>query len=281
MKKKITTFILLISCFYGCKKGGSAPPPPVTQAECAPSNEFTALSGNQASWKYEFDAKGNPTVIKKLNPNGSVKLTFQIFSHQVIMSYEYLGKQARQIIDYDADIFTSLPSKAFVSLDDGVTLKVHYYTYFFFYDIHDRLKTVGEQTDYVLGDREYDLNIFYNDQNNVTGLQYVWTTGPNLSIPPVTVKAYDTHPTPYAAIKCWKFLMINFNWDNSDPEPLLTALSSNNPLDYSLNLSPTSNYLRTMSYSYNDKGFPLVRTNTNKTATSEYTFQQTFTYNCK
>lgn len=273
--------LLLINCFLiGCKKG-SSPPPRVNQAACVTSKETTSLAGNEASWEYEFDTDGNPSAIKKLYPNGGVQYSYQISSHQVVLNYEYLGKQAQQIIDYDADIFSQLPSKAFVSVSDGDTLRVHYYTYFFFYDAQNRLKTVGEQTDYVIGDWEYDLNIFYNEQNNVTGLQYVWTTGPNEVIPPITVTTYDDHPTPYTAIKSWKFLMINFNWDNYDPEPILTALSSNNPLDYNLNQPPASNYTRTMSYTYNDNGFPLQRTNTNKTATDEYSFQQTFTYNCK
>src|SRR6478735_2434664 len=245
---KFLPYCLLLNCFLtGCKKSNSLLPP-TNQSACVTSKETTSLAGNEASWEYQFDGEGNPSVIKKLYPNGSAQYLYTISSHQVIMSYDYLGRQSQRIIDYDADIFSQLPSKAFVSVDDGDTLRVHYFTYFFFYDTQDRLVKVGEQTDYIIGDWEYDLNIFYNEQNNVTGLQYVWTTGPNETIPPVTVTAYDDHPTPYAGIKSWKFLMINFNWDNYDPEPILTALSSNNPLDYDLNQPPASNYTRAMSY---------------------------------
>ena len=170
--------------------------------------------------------------------------------------------------------------KGYVSVDDGDTLRVHYYTYFFFYDNKDRLMTIGEQTDYILGDWEYDLHIYYNDQDNVTAIQYEWTTGPNQVIPPITVSAYDDKPTPYAGIKQWPFLNINFAWDNYDPEPVFTALSKNNPLDYSMG-SGADLFTRKMVYTYNDDGFPIERKNTNKNVNGEYTFLQTFSYDCK
>jgi hypothetical protein len=173
-----------------------------------------------------------------------------------------------------------LPTKAFVSWDDGDTLRVNYYTYFFFYNNSNQLIKVGKQTDYVVGDWEYDLNIYYNDQGNVTALQYEWTTGPNQVIPPVTVKAYDNKPTPYAAVKGMPFLLINYSWDNYDPEPILTALSKNNPLDYSLGTG-TNLFTREMVYTYNNDGFPTERKNTNKNTNGEYTFLQSFSYNCK
>jgi hypothetical protein len=64
---------------------------------------------------------------------------------------------------------------------------------------------IGEQTDYVINDYEYDVSILYNDKNNVTQLLYERTTGPRDPIPPITVTAYDDNPSPYTAVKSWNF----------------------------------------------------------------------------
>lgn len=170
---------------------------------------------------------------------------------------------------------------ASVSIDDGDTLRVNYYTYFFFYNAKGQLIKVGEQTDYIVGDDEYDLNIYYNEQGNVSALQYEWTTGPRQVIPAITVTAYDDKPTPYAAIKAMPFLMIDYSWNNYDPEPILTALSKNNPLDYDLGRTGPDIFTRKMVYTYNPEGFPTERKNTNKNVNGEYTFLQTFSYTCK
>lgn len=274
-----TTF-LSMTVIVGCKK--SSPGTIVAnKAKCTIIGETTALSGNQKSFEYLYDGTGNPTLVKVFRPNGSVESTHETGSTTSTFSSTGSGKLKRRIISYLAsDIFSQLPTKAFVSIDDGDILKVNYYTYFFFYDNKGKLIKVGEQTDHVVGDREYDLNIFYNEQENVTGLQYEWTTGPRDIIPPVIVTAYDNKPNPYSAIKGWPFLLINFSWDNYDPEPILTALSKNNPLNYTIGAG-TSLFTREMVYQYNNDGFPTERKNTNKNTNGAYTFLQTFSYNCK
>jgi hypothetical protein len=165
-------------------------------------------------------------------------------------------------------------------MNNGDTTLVNYYTYSFFYNAKNQLEKVSEQTSNIVGDWEYDLSINYNDQGNVQALQYKTTSGPNQVIPPVSVTAYDDKPTPYAGIRSWPFLMINFAWNNYDPEPLLTALSKNNPLNYSTGTG-ASLFTRAMAYTYNSDGFPTERKNTNKNASGEYTFLQTFSYDCK
>ena len=58
-------------------------------------------------------------------------------------------------------------------------------------------------------------------------------------------------------------------WNSSDPEPIFSALSKNNLLGYTI-----PGWKRTISYSYDDKGNPTTRTNTNTTPTASYTFQE-------
>jgi hypothetical protein len=72
-------------------------------------------------------------------------------------------------------------------------------------------------------------DIHYNAEDNVTSLEY---TTPSLPSPHATITAanYDSKPNPYASIPFWKFMM-NAAWDNYDPQPVLTALSKNNPSD--------------------------------------------------
>ncbi len=271
----------------GSYGSGSAPPPPPPSPPPTPTptpkpnakiiitNETTGLSGNEHSWLYEYDSQGMPLKITRYRPNGSPDITTDIYYNAVVQTGVINNHNVGSTLNYDADLFNKqLPYMAKVSSTlDGIT-QVNYKQYFFFYDDKDRLIKVGEQTN-AAGDREFDLHIFYDDKNNVTALQYELTTGPNEVIPPVTVAAYDDKPTPYASINIWKFLMINFNWDNYDPEPILTALSSNNPLDYTLDT-----FKRTMTYKYNEHGFPIERSNTNTNPNGVYTFTQTFSYAC-
>ena len=278
---KIICCSLTMIFFIGCKKTTTGHPLTV-QAKCIIKTETTALSGNEKSFEYKFDDKNQLISVKVLNKFGGPIGTYETGYSSVVYNAEYLNKPTRNIIEYEnTDFFNNkFPAKAFVSVDDGDTLRVHYYTYFFFYDSKDRLITIGEQTDYVVGDWEYDLHIGYNDQDNVTSLQYEWTTGPNEINPPIIVTAYDNKPTPYAAIKGWPFLLINFAWNNYDPEPIFTALSKNNPLNYTFG-SGANLFERKMEYTYNDNGFPTERKNTNKNTNGEYTFLQTFSYDCK
>jgi len=139
---------------------------------------------------------------------------------------------------------------------------------------------VGEQTDFVTNDYEWDLDILYDDKNNVTQLRYKWTTGPRDQITITTVSAYDNKSTPYVGIKGWKFLG-NFAWNNYDPEPVIIALSVNNPLDYTLQPGSANPWHRSMAYTYNENGFPVEKVNIDKNANGESTYKQTFTYKCQ
>ena len=277
--KLILVTLLSTGILFSCKKSSTTTTTPITtQAKCVVKTETTALSGNGKNFEYQFDGKENLIVINVVGVSAGV---YEIGSNTVTKNYTYLGKPAFTSTRYEtSDITTKLTARAFVSINDGDITRVNYYTYFFFYNNNNQLIKVGEQTDYVIGDWEYDLNIFYNAQGNVSGFQYEWTTGPRDVFPPIIVTAYDDKPTPYAGVKGWRFFMINFAWDNYDPEPILTALSKNNPLNYTTGTGANV-FKREMVYKYNSDGFPIERKNTNKNVNGEYTFLQTFAYNCK
>lgn len=276
--------LLLLSCvaadiLSGCKKDDD--PAPAATAACIPQRETTGLVGNESSWEHEYDGEGNPSKIREFNKYGSLVYTTEISSNTVIRTKAVSGSEYPTIIKthYNSEFLKVLPSKAEVSITASGTELINWKTYSFHYDSKSRVIKIEERTNGIANDYEWDLIISYNDANNVTQLQYVWVVGPTDPVPPITVKAYDDKPTPYAGVKSWMFLMRNFSWDNADPEPVLTALSSNNPLDYTL-ASGANTWERTMSYQYNEHGFPVERSNTNKNFQGEYTFLQTFSYSC-
>ena len=260
----------------GCDKS-TAPSPVGVNTQCVIQNETTGLSGNAASWKYAYDGQGMPLKITKYGSNDIEVSGITVYHDSVVNA---MGA-AKMVTRYDVDLsLKKLPTVAHISITtpDGM-VQANYKQYFFFYDDKSRLTKISEKTVFA-GDGEWDLTISYNDKNNVTELLYEWVTGPITGATRITATAYDDKPTPYASMAAWKFLMSNYAWDNYDPEPVLTALSSNNPLDYSFGTGDNL-FTRTMTYTYNEQGFPLARINTNKNKNGEYTFNQTFSYTCQ
>lgn len=260
----------------GCDKS-TTPSPVGGNAQCVIQNETTALSGNAATWKYEYDSQGMPLKITKYGAYDVLLSGLTVYHDSVVSALN----AAKVVTRYDADLsLEKLPHVAQISFTnpEGIVM-ADYKQYYFTYDDKSRLAKVSEKTVFA-NDAEWDLTITYNDKNNVTELLYEWVTGPVTGSTRITATAYDDKPTPYASMSMWKFLMSNFAWDNYDPEPILTALSSNNPLDYSFGTGANL-FTRTMTYTYNEQGFPLARINTNKNINGEYTFNQNFSYTCK
>ncbi len=272
-------FAALLLCLlflFSCKKSGTSPSPPTGQATCKLVRESTTLSGNHATYDYTYDANGNVIMMKKfIGDSYHVLQDSSVVSDISIARYNvYDWPYASTLMQYDLS-FDLLPNKSIMAITENGITRVNQFTYFFFYDSKNRLYKVGEQTDYVTGDYEYDLTIHYNDQDNVTSLSYEFTTGPR-TVTTIAAIGYDDKPTPFAAIKNWPYIM-HAAWNNYDPEPLFTALSKNNPLGYTL----PDGFKREMTYTYNSNGFPLVRTNTNISSTGTSTFDETFEYDCE
>jgi YD repeat-containing protein len=269
----------ILSC---CKKDeDDVKPTDSFGATCVIINETSSLIGNETSLTYEYDDRGNPSQIKWLNTFGNVAYLLEVVQDGVAVKHLVDGEMKPSTsTNYQGNFLIGSPTQASISITvDGITTN-NWKTYFFFYDSKGRVERIGEQTSNVIGDYEWDLTIFYDKDDNVSTLKYEFTTGPRDLITTITVDAYDDNPTPYAGVKGYKFLG-SFNWDNYDPEPIITALSKNNPLNYTMGTGVTSEFKRTMTYEYNEQGFPTQRTNTNKNANGESTFIQTFGYTCK
>ncbi|RAW02294.1 hypothetical protein [Pseudochryseolinea flava] len=278
MRKIILQACLIAVWIPACKDDDDkkAEPP-----ACRITVERSNMMYDPVRWEYEYDDKGNPSRIRMFNER------FNFVVYAVDVYYDGVIRTDADVVNpktilktsYDADIFRARPSKANLSITIGSHEQVNWKTFFFFYDSKGRVIKIGEQTDHLPDDYEWDLDITYNDDDNVTMLKYEWTTGPRDPIAPTTVAAYDDHPTPYAGVNSWKFLTAYFSWDNYDPEPILTALSRNNPLDYKFGVGE-STFERKMAYEYNEHGFPTKRLITNKNTQGEIHYEQTFQYDC-
>lgn len=275
--KRILLFVLLSSMllFNGCKKNSS--PVSAVIAKCKPVSEYTNLSGNAATYEYVYGTDGNISSLKKYIGGG-----YHVLADSLLVFYDHterftpgitMGSFNKVNTVFNANIFTGSPTRADISITlDGVEQR-NYYTYSFSYDTKNRLAKISEQTNTVLNDLEYDLFIIYNDQNNVSELRYEATTGPR-TVTVIAASGYDNKNTPFAGIINWPMLM-HAGWASSDSEPLFTALSKNNPLGFEI-----PGWKRTITYAYNDNGFPVTRFSTNTTASATYSFEENFSYQC-
>jgi hypothetical protein len=276
MKKYIIIIMAAVTAMlYSCKKNG-IPAASSNNAACKPETEFTTLNGINATYKYTYNNDGKITTIKKFI--GLVIVDSMVVGDNTTARYyqSSSGFKMVQSVVYNQSFIDGHPTEAQVALQEGAITQTDVWHYFFFYDSKNRLTKVGEQTDHVIGDPEYDLSITYDDKDNVIALRYENTTGPN-AITTIVPLGYDDKPNPYTGIKNWYFLM-HAGWDNYDTEPIFTALSKNNLLGYTT-LDGTK---RTTTYNYNDKGFPIKRRNTNTSISGNtYSFEETFDYTCK
>jgi hypothetical protein len=261
--------VLLLSA---CDKTNPAPVAPPATITCKPITESTNLNATPVTYIYSYNTDGTLAGISY----PPLKMVVGYSSTSVTKPASVRpGLTDSSNTYYNANIYTGLPAEAsqWITLD-GIT-QADYWNYKFSYDAKSRLVQVIESTPHVNGDWEYKLTIVYNDQDNVTSLKYESITGPN-TVTVISATGYDDKPSPYSAIKNWHLFM-HAAWNNYDPGPLFEALSKNNPLGYNGDVNVT----RTMTYIYNDKGFPTKRINTNKNSTATYSFDETYTYECK
>jgi hypothetical protein len=261
--------------FCACGKPAPAPTTPGT-ASCLPLTESTNFNAGYTTYTYSYNP--DATLASVSYPPVNVAIGYSSTSLTKPASVR-AGLTDSVNTYYNANIFTGLPTGAsqWITLD-GIT-QSDYWNYTFAYDAKSRLVQVLETTPHIATDWEYKLTIFYNDQDNVTSLKYESTTGPNASTV-ITATGYDDKPSPYTGIKNWQLYM-HAGWDNYDPGPIFEALSKNNLLGFDSSGDPDR--IRTITYTYNDKGFPLSRTNTNKKLSdgSTYSFVETYTYQCQ
>jgi len=278
MKKNIP--LALVFCIFtmtSCKKDSASagsPAPTPTTGKCKPLAEPGSISFGYLPHTYSYHADGTMESISS-PPNETVVTNFSI-TRSSPSSLGIPEVYNTETTEYNADIFTSLPTLAKVSITiDGIT-QVDYWEYQYTYDSKSRLIKVVESTPHLTTDLEYMLTISYSDQDNVTLLTLENTTGPRT---PVFIPAtgYDDKPGPYSAIKNPQLFIVGNGW-GGEPSLIFEALSKNNPLGFDFDLN---HFKRTMVYTYNDNGYPITRTNTNTNLSGTVTFAESYTYQCE
>lgn len=264
--------VLTVSCKKTSSTGGGG----TSAGACKPTLEATNLSGNDGIYVYRYKSDGTVSSITKRGPVGNL-LDSTAVSYDHVSQYSpgnTAGTFNFTTAVFQGNVYTGQPTRSDVSITIGGVEQHNYWSYFYFYDTKGRIIKVGEQTNNVIGDYEYDLNITYDDNDNVASLTYVITTGPNTSYT-IVAAGYDDKPNPYSGLKNYPFYM-HRGWDNYDPESVFDALSKHNLLGYTF-----SGITRTIAYTYNSNGFPTLRRNTNTNASGSATIDETYAYECK
>jgi hypothetical protein len=275
--KTFLLFLVLVICFTACKKT-DIKLPLANSTACRLTKVSTTGSGTNGSAVPEYATDGKLIGLKHYNGN-SLESSTTVGNSSLVVNYKSssTGYDMIETTIFQGSISDTfqLPVKASIALQEGLITHTDVWTYFFYYDTKNRLAKVSEETPNVAGDWEYDLFIRYDENDNVAGLKYTNTTGPNTSTV-IVPSGYDDKQNPYSSLITWRYLA---NWGAGDPSSIFAQLSKNNPLGFTL----PDGFKKTNSYTYNDKGFPVtnISTNTNISGGNPATSTTTYNYLCQ
>lgn len=274
-------FIFLLAV-AGCQKEGDPSPEPIdpSMVDCRISSESSDLAADINTLNYEYDAAGFLTAITKRNVSNQEIHTVS-FGSNFVLRTDTDGEWLRY--DYSSDIRTNtvaVPAQSELTIYGAGGTEADHMVFKYSYDSRQRIVKISETSPDFAGDYEYDIDISYNNVDNVTAIRFTFTSGPPIA-PLITVTGNDDKPTPYLKIPNYRFFMNKFHWNNPDPEPLITALSRNNPTGFTINPGFGSATTRTMTHEYNEKGFPTKRTNQETTGSIQKSWTQSFTFSCE
>src|SRR5438309_3000707 len=111
---KITCLAFACMLLNSCKKDTKpAAPVSAATAPCIVNGESTSLVGNEKSFTYQFNDKGEITKVNMFNSVGTLTITYEASSNTVIATGIATsgGKNHRMITEYQGgDIFDGLPT---------------------------------------------------------------------------------------------------------------------------------------------------------------------------
>jgi hypothetical protein len=280
MRTQYRSYILLftiILSFPFCRKDGKVPILNLKKL-CLITSDTTYITGKSGFSSYQFHPNSNRLMVAR-----------KVIGNAVLIDYREVHYMNNDMPDktitylnanefYETKFFyrngSVYPFKSEMYFTSKLSRieNTNLSGFRFYYDAKERVEKV-EYVTTASGDQNYTLFISYNDDDNVIRMEYQFDPIQHLPNTVISVRAFDDHPNPYAPIPYWKFLMLNGSRDNFDPEHIITALSRNNPLEFTL-----GNFKRNMTYIYNQHGFPVTRYNFNKNTTGESSYKESFDY---
>jgi hypothetical protein len=269
--------VLASTIIVGCKDDKSQPTPTIPAA-CRIKKEFTVGAREYVAYAYEGEL---PKQLVSYDAIEMPDITLDVLALEVRKSFDQGGFPTVVSTHYASDYLRVSPGSASVSITYNNVTTTDTNIFLYRYDYKGRMIEVLQHTPNTTADLEYMLTISYDDNDNVTRLLYELATGPRDQIVIIDASGYDDHPTPYAGVIGWKFLMSNFTWNNADPLPVLLALSKNNPAEFHAFHTGKIQYSTTLSYQYNEKGFPTQRDRVNKNDDGEAHSTTAFEYECR
>jgi len=270
--------ILIVS---SCSKSGSGSPGPApAKGTCSLVQEVSTDPRDSYHTEFEYNSDGELTDVKRFFRNStaldwSIKAenSTSVFYNSYNRS-SYIGKYNGLIRHNPASSVRSLIDHQGNQLD-----RIEAFSYL--YDYKGRLVRVQQSTPIYSDDNEYSLEISYDDNDNVTKLYYYFSTGPRDQTSVVLVSGYDKNPSPYSGIKGWPFIMFQSGWNSWNSLLVVASLSKNNPLQVDIN--PSAGYFsthQTLSYTYNDNGYPTERKLHTKGGSVDEIYLCNFNYKC-
>lgn len=245
-------------------------------ATCRVVRESTTFAGQKVYWEYEYGDNGLPTLITSFT-GGGPSVVAEVGDLEVVKTN--VANDVVVATEYDAVLSSYLPTFGAVSvtIDDVTTVNWRIYAYE--YDDKGRIASVIEGSPYVANDWEWTMDVTYDDRDNVTELYSYFTTGPD-TFTSFTVSAYDDHPTPYASMRGpWRFIQGTFSYDTPEIVPLITSMSANNPLDYTVSGVYGVSTSSAISYTYDATGFPAT-SHHELYGFKDSQYDQTYSYEC-
>ena len=278
MLRRIPVWLAAVALtMTACQKEEGEPVTP-SFSVCRILSESSDRPADVNTLTYQYDNAGLLTSIIKRNA-ANAEIHTVTFGNDFVLRTDTDGDWLRYT--YNGSIAPPLiasPSAGDLNIHGAGGAEADYMEFKFTYDGNKRLTKIVQTSPNYAGDYEWDMFVTYNGQGNVSELLFVVTSGPPVA-PRVTITGYDNNATPYRNIINYRFLMNKFHWNNPDVEPLITALSQNNPTAYTIDtgLGETK---RTMTYTYNEDRYPTARTVTEVSGSNTTTFTQQFTYSC-
>jgi hypothetical protein len=273
-----TLIITIASTILFACNDDSDQPSPAASAACRITKEYIVGTREYVSYEYEGEL---PKKIVNYNEVEMPEITLDVLALEVRKSSNPSGFPTVLSTHYQSDYLRVSPSSASVSFTYNNVTTTNANTFLYRYDYKGRMIEVIQHTPNTTSDYEYRLTISYDDNDNVIRLRYDLVTGSTDEITIIDVTGYDDHPTPYAGVIGWKFLMSNFTWNNNDPLPVILALTKNNPGEYQVFHKGNAIFSASFSYQYNDERFPTQRDHINKNQDGEHRFSSAFEYECR